>query len=148
MQPIKDFLVNLKRQARFVSVSVRYAVLLILVSAVLILAGCGSAPEGGDPELTKNVQLELVDWHISGLMIINSPVVWVKVTNYNPVTVKNITFEYDSFDENGQFLDRGTFTIEDTVYPGESRNFIELYVGLVNVRTEALKIKLLSVSRA
>lgn len=104
-------------------------------------------PEG-DPELTKNVQLQLVDWHISGLMIINSPVAWVRVSNYNPVTIKNIVFEYETFDEHGQFLDRGTFTIEDTVYPGEVRNFIELYVGLVNVRTEALKIKLLSVSRA
>lgn len=105
----------------------------------------------GDPELTKNVRLELVDWHISGLMVINSPVAWVRVTNYNPVAIKDITFDYDTYDEEGKPLDHGSFTIQDpvyhTVYPGEVRDFIELYIGLVNVRTEALRINLVSVAR-
>jgi hypothetical protein len=124
---------------------------LFFVFIVFMMAGCGThAP--ADPELTKNVRLELVDWHISGLMVINSPVVWVRVTNYNPVAIKDITFDYDTYDEEGQPLDHGSFTIQDsvyhTVYPGEVRDFIELYVGLVNVRTEALRIKLVSVARA
>lgn len=129
----------------------RLSALLTVLSVVVITAGCGPE-EPNDAELTKNVKLELVDWHISGLMVINSPVVWVRVTNYNPVSIKDITFEYYTFDAEGLPLDKGVFTIQDnvyhTVYPGEVRNFIEIYLGLVNVRTEALQIKLLSVKRA
>ena len=125
--------------------------LLTLMSVVTITTGCGPV-EPNDAELTKNVKLELVDWHISGLMVINSPVAWVRVSNYNPVSIKDITFEYDTFDAEGLPLDKGIFTIQDsvyhTVYPGEVRDFIELYLGLVNVRTEALRVKLLSVKRA
>jgi hypothetical protein len=122
------------------------AAMLTAIVVVFTTTACGPAPPG-DAELTKNVKLELVDLHISGLMVVNSPVAWVRVANYNPVTIKNITFDYDSFDENGEPLDHGTFTIEDTVYPDEVRNFVELYIGLVNVRTEALRIKLVSVTR-
>jgi hypothetical protein len=124
-----------------------WGIALSLVLVVLTTSACGRHGLG-DAELTRNVQLELVDWHISGLMVINSPVAWVRVTNYNSVTIKDITFDYYSFDEEGKPLDQGSFTIEDTVYPGEVRNFIELYVGLVNVRTEALRIKLVSVRAA
>jgi hypothetical protein len=142
---IKDFLV------RFEAKNWRLAATLAMLVVTFMTTGCGTVGPG-DPELTKNVRLELVDWHISGLMVINSPVAWVRVANYNKVPIKDITFDYDTFDAQGQHLDHGTFIIQDavyhTVYPGEVSNFIELYIGLVDVRTEALRVNLVSVRRA
>ena len=69
------------------------------------------------------------------------------MTNYNQVTIKDVVVQYSSFDEAGNPLDQGTFTIEGTVAPGQTKNFIELYLGLVSLYTERLSIKLLSVQR-
>lgn len=118
--------------------------LCLLIGAGSMLFGC-SLPEG-DKELTKNCTVELVDWHITGLMVVNCPVAWLKVTNNNSVPVKDITVQYDTYDEGGAHLDVGTFTIEGTVQPGITKNFIELYLGIVNVHSEKLSVKLLSVS--
>ncbi|MBI4534100.1 MAG: hypothetical protein HY711_09140 [Candidatus Melainabacteria bacterium] len=96
--------------------------------------------------MTQNTQLDLVDWHITGLWIINCPVAWVKVTNNSAVPIKDVTFQYNTYDESGQQLDEGTFTIEGDVPPGTNKNFIELYLGLVSLYSEKLSIKLLSVS--
>lgn len=109
------------------------------------------ACESIDPErstLTANTRLELVDWHISGLWVINSPVAWLRVSNYNNVPIHDITLEYQSFTAEGRPLDKGTFTIEGTVPPGQTKNFIELYLGLVDLYTERLSVRLLSVKRA
>ena len=110
------------------------------------LTGCST--EAGDQELTDRTHFELVDWHVSGLWVINCPVAWVRVANYNPVLIKNITFQYDTFDVDGVHLDRGTYTVEETVDPGAVRNFIELYLGLVNLHSDKLSVKLLSVGRS
>lgn len=108
-----------------------------------MLSSCGTSEE--DQILLSNTRLELMDWHICGLWVINSPVCWVKVTNYNQVPIHEITFEYNTYDAHGKHLDRGTFTIEGGVPPMQSKNFIELYIGLVDLYTERLSIKLLSV---
>jgi hypothetical protein len=88
----------------------------------------------------------LVDWHISGLWIINCPVAWVRIKNYNAVPIKNILLQYNTYDEDGRPLDEGTCPIEDVMAPGEVRNFIEIYLGLVDIHSEKLSVKLLSVS--
>ncbi|HEY9756782.1 MAG TPA: hypothetical protein V6C97_16575 [Oculatellaceae cyanobacterium] len=121
------------------------ALIAVIIFTTLGLSGC--AEEIGDAELTSHTQLELVDWHVSGLWVINCPVAWVRVANYNSVPIKNITFQYDTYDVDGKHLDRGTYTVEDSVEPGSVRNFIELYVGLVNLHSDKLSVKLLSVGR-
>jgi hypothetical protein len=116
------------------------------------MAGCG-AP-AGDPALTKNVYLELVDWHVAGLWVINSPVAWVRVANYNQVPVKDITFQYNTYDDDGTPLDQGTYTLTDSdgnssvVKAGSMKNFIEQYLGTVNLHSMKLRLKLLSVNQA
>ncbi|HEY9685123.1 MAG TPA: hypothetical protein V6C86_26340 [Oculatellaceae cyanobacterium] len=121
------------------------ALIAIIIFTTIGLSGCAEEP--GDAELTSHTQLELVDWHVSGLWVINCPVAWVRVANYNSVPIKNITFQYDTYDIDGKHLDRGTYTVEESVEPGSVRNFIELYVGLVNLHSDKLSVKLLSVGR-
>ncbi len=89
-----------------------------------------------------------MDWHIAGLWVINCPVVWVRVYNYNEVPIKEITFEYSTYTEDGRTLDKGTFTIEGSVGAHNTKNFVELYVGLVDLYSQRLNVKLLSVKRA
>ncbi len=103
---------------------------------------------GGDPELTANTELVLMDWHISGLLIINSPVAWIKVYNHNDVPIKDIYFQYNTYDAAGRPLDQGTYTLEEEVLPHTQKSFVELYLGLVNVYTEQMSIRLLSVKPA
>lgn len=118
---------------------------ILLVASCVWLTACTAIP-AGDPQLTQNTQLNLVDWHITGLWIVNCPVAWVKVTNYNAVPIKDVTFQYNTYAESGQPLDEGTFTIEGDVPPGTNKNFIELYLGIVSLYSEKLSVKLLSVS--
>jgi hypothetical protein len=124
------------------------AAVTTLISA-MILTSC--AEPGGDAALTQNTYVELVDWHIAGLWVINCPVAWLRVANYNPVPVKDITIEYQTYDFEGKPLDRGTYrtseTDDDTVKPGQVRNFIEKYLGLVSLQSDKLSIKLKSVQR-
>lgn len=125
--------------------SILQPLLFVLIVAALVpcLTGCHGSK--GDPSLTHNTYLELVDWHIAGLWVINCPVAWVRVANYNPVPIKNITFKYWTYDEVGHQVSDGTFTIEDNVAPGTVRNFIEQYLGIVDLHSDKLSIKLLHV---
>lgn len=116
----------------------------LAVAGCVLLHGCGVP--AGDPQLTRNTALELVDWHITGLWVINCPVAWVRVTNYNAVPIKDVTFQYNTYNVDGRPLDQGTFTIEGEVPAGVTKNFIELYLGLVDLHSDKLSIKLLSVS--
>lgn len=109
-----------------------------------MLAGCGN--EVADPNLVKNTYLELVDWHVSGLWVINCPVAWVRVTNYNTRPITDITFQYDTYASDGRPLNQGTYPLEGVVEPGQTKNFIELYLGLVDLESEKLSVKLISVS--
>ncbi len=121
--------------------------LCVALVACVLLVGCGD--QGSDGTLlTQNTKVVLMDWHIAGLWVINCPVVWVRVYNYNPVPIKEITFEYSTYTDDGRALDTGTFTIEGSVDPHNSKNFVELYVGLVDLYSQRLNIKLLSVKRA
>ena len=120
-------------------------VLALSLFSPIGLTGCSTDP--GDQELTSRTHFELVDWHVSGLWVINCPVAWIRVANYNPVPIKNITFQYDTYDVDGVHLDRGTYTVEETVDPGAVRNFIELYLGLVNLHSDKLSVKIVSVDR-
>lgn len=120
------------------------AVLIALTMVVLCASGC--SPELiGDAALTQNVRLELVDWHISGLWVINCPVCWLRVENYNHVPITDITVSYVTYDFDGKPLDKGKYTIDGTVGPGAVKNFIEQYIGLVSLESDKISIKLDSV---
>jgi len=121
---------------------------MLVVACLMIcsLAACGGP--AGDEALTKNTYIELVDWHIAGLWVINSPVAWVRVKNYNNVPIKDVTLQYSTFDSDGSLLDRSDYTMEGTVPPGQVKNFIEQYLGIVKLQSQNLSIKLLSVTQA
>jgi nucleotide-binding universal stress UspA family protein len=133
-------------------VKLKRSALLILIIGLLTLFALKFGNVGGgetsEQVLTANTSIALMDWHISGLWVINCPVAWVRVTNYNSVPIKNINFEYRSYTADGKPLDTGTFEIDGTVPPHTAKNFIELYLGLVALETERLSVKLLSVKRA
>jgi hypothetical protein len=119
---------------------------LLSILFCLLLSGC-AGPQG-DSELTRNTGVELVDWHITGLWVINCPVAWVRVANYNQVPIKDITFKYYVYDESGAKKNEGDFTIEGVVPAGTQKNFIELYLGITDLHSDRLKIKLVSVQKA
>ncbi len=118
----------------------------LAIFAIVSLCGCQTLA-GGDPQLTSQTYFELVDWHISGLWVFNCPVAWVRVKNFNPVPIKEITLQYNTYDFDGTPLDEGTYTIEGSVPPNSVRNFIELYLGPVNLHSDKLSVKLLSVKQ-
>ena len=116
---------------------------------VLALSLFGCEFHGPDEQaLMTRTQIVLMDWHIAGFWVINSPVAWVRVLNYNTVPIKDITFQYQTFTDEGRPLNKGTFTIEGTVAPGSVKNFAELYLGIVDLYSQRLDIKLLSVKPA
>jgi hypothetical protein len=121
--------------------------LCVAALACVLLTGC-EVPDSEEQILTRNTQILLMDWHVAGLWVINCPVAWVRVFNYNQVPIKEITFQYNTFTEEGQPLNEGTFTIEGSVEPQTTKNFIELYLGLVDLPSQRLTIKLLHVKRA
>lgn len=100
----------------------------------------------GDAALTKNVTAELVDWHISGFWVINCPVAWIKVTNYNSVPIQDIQIKYATYDYEGQKISEGVYIIEHSVPPHGVKNFAEQYLGLVDLHSDKLSIQLQSVS--
>ena len=106
-----------------------------------------------DPELSKNVRLELVDWHVSGLWVINSPVCWFRVCNYNNRPVTDVTLSYETFDFDNKLLDKGTFTILEsgepvTVPANGLKNCAEQYIGIVSLESDKLSVKLKGVRPA
>lgn len=128
----------------------RMALLGVAVSTVVFLcSGCESQEQKElNVALTRSTSLVLMDWHISGLWVINSPVAWVRVFNNSDLPITEVTFEYSTFDNNGKPLDKGTFTIEGTIPPRCHKDFIELYLGLVDLYSENLSVRLLSVKEA
>ena len=110
------------------------------------ISACSVLPPS-DAALLRNTYCELVDWHISGLWIINCPTAWVRVANYNAVPIKDIILEYRTYDNEGHQLDSGTYPLEGEVGPGSVKNFIELYLGLVSIHSDKLSVKVVSVSR-
>lgn len=118
---------------------------LILACAATCLVASGCAPEPVDMALTQNVRVEMVDWHVAGLWVINCPVVWFRVYNYNNVPIHDITISYVTYDFEAKPMDHGTYTIDGTVAPMGLKNFVEQYVGLVSVESDRLSIKLESV---
>jgi hypothetical protein len=122
----------------------KFALLLSVLLTAASLLGCGAQP--ADMALTKNTYLEMVDWHVTGFWVINSPVVWVRVANYNNVPIKEITFDYDTYDYANKHLTHDTYTIpESSVAPGSMKNFIEQYLGLIDLNSQKLSVKLVSV---
>jgi hypothetical protein len=117
--------------------------------ALLSLSLNACSPEAAtDKDITANTRIELVDWHISGLWVINSPVCWIRVSNYNAVPIKEVTVNYTTYDYDGKPLDHGNYTIDGEVPPGTAKNFIELYIGLVNVDSDQLSVTLESAKQA
>ncbi len=119
----------------------------ILFFSILLcqLTACSVAIDE-DPELSKHVRVELIDWHVAGLWVVNSPVAWIRVTNYNYVPIENILISYETFDEDGNRLNKADYLIEEEVKPNQAKNFIEQYLGLVDLYSQKLKISLVSVS--
>ena len=115
----------------------------VLIISATSITGCSGPPCHGDPELTKNVYLELVDWHIVGLWVINCPVCWIRVKNYNNVPVKNICFQYKTYGYEGELLTTGTYKIEYEFNAGEAKNCIAQYIGLVDLESDLLSLALL-----
>ncbi len=134
------------RKALLIALPALFA-LCVAMSTSVVTTSCTMIPQG-DPNLTANTCLELVDWHISGLWVINCPVAWVRVANRNPVAIKDVTFKYITYDFEGKVLDEGTFTIEGVVPAGSMKNFIELYLGLVKLESDKLSVHLVGVNGA
>ena len=120
-------------------------------SSCLLVASLFSSCVTGDieePGLSSHTRLELIDWHISGLAIINSPVAWVRVWNDNTVPISDIVLKYTTYDYEGHQLNEGTYELEGKIQPGKMKNFIELYLGLVDINSEQLTVQIQSVRRA
>jgi len=121
---------------------------IVAVCLILPLTTTACTPELMlDPELTKNVRVELLDWHVSGLWVINSPVCWFKVYNYNNVPITDITVTYQTFDFDGKVLDKGTYTLLDAGEPAvvqanSPKNCVEQYVGIVSLESDKLSTAL------
>ena len=118
---------------------------VFLVVSASSLSGCSGPPCNGDPELTKNVYLELVDWHVVGLWVINCPVCWIRVKNYNNVPIKNVCFRYKTYGYEGELLTVGTYKMEYEINPQQAKNCIEQYIGLVDLESDMLSLELVSV---
>lgn len=100
---------------------------------------------GTDTNLSKNVYMELVDWHVSGLWVINCPVAWIRVMNYNHVAVKNPKIKYATYDFENKLVSSGTYEMEGEIGPGVCRNFIEQYLGLVDLHSDKLAVQFVGV---
>ncbi|MBX9692828.1 MAG: hypothetical protein K2Z81_10620 [Cyanobacteria bacterium] len=118
--------------------------LVILICSTLACTSC-TERKLGSVELAKNVYIELIDWHISGLWIFNCPVVWVRVANYNNVPVKEVCIRFRTFGFDGKVLSEGTYTMEGTVGPASVKNFMEQTVGVVDLESDMLSVELVSV---
>ncbi len=121
------------------------ALLLLTFLLTLSVTVTGCTAEAGDSALTANTRIELVDWHISGLWVINCPVCWIRVANYNTVPIKDVTVTYDTYDFDSKPLDHGTYTLDGEVGPGQVKNFIEQYVGIVGVESDKISVHLSTV---
>jgi hypothetical protein len=119
--------------------------LIALTLLVVVVTACGGG-ETSDTVLMRNTYSELVDWHISGLWVVNCPVAWVRIANYNNVPIKDIQITYKTYDYEGKQLN--TTTLEGEVAPGNVKNFIEQYLGLVDLRSEKLSVQVVGVSPA
>jgi hypothetical protein len=121
----------------------------LVVASLFIAAFCSScsSDEPSDATLLRNTYCELVDWHITGLWVINCPVAWVRVANYNSRPIKDVKLKYTTYDFQGTPLDTGTYALEGDVAPGSVKNFIEQYLGLVSLHSEKLSIQVIGVSQ-
>ena len=125
----------------------RASSLLFCLTVAFFLNSCGSQ-DVEDPELLRHTRLQLMDWHISGLGIINSPVAWVRIWNDNSVAIGDIVLSYATYDYEGHRLSDGTCPIPDAkVEPHQRHDYIELYLGLVDLHSEQLSVQIQSVGR-
>ncbi len=96
---------------------------------------------------TKNTTIQLVDWHIIGLWILNCPSAWIAVNNGNNVAIKNITIRYKTYGYKRELLDTGVTTIEQRVEAGATKNFTEQALGLVSLESDMLSVELIKVEK-
>lgn len=123
-----------------------FLALACMLCSATLLSSCG--PDmGTDAELSKNVYMELVDWHVSGLWVINCPVAWIRVFNRNHVPIKNPKISYQTFDWEGKPLSSGTYVLEGEIPAGMVKNFIEQYLGLVDLHSDKLSVSYIGVER-
>lgn len=77
--------------------------------------------------------------------MINCPVCWIRVKNYNNVPIKNVCFKYKTYGYEGELLTVGTYKIEDEINPQAAKNLIEQYIGLVDLESDMLSLEIMSV---
>jgi hypothetical protein len=117
-----------------------------LATCVAVTSSC-TTHTVGSKELARNVYVELVDWHVSGLWIFNTPICWIRVVNYNNVPVKDVRVRFKTFGYNGEQLSNGTYTMEGSVGPRSVKNFVEQTVGLCDIESDMLSIELDAVEK-
>ena len=117
-----------------------------MVTCAAVSTSC-STHTVGSKELARNVYVELVDWHVSGLWIFNTPICWIRVANYNNVPVKDVRVRFKTFGYNGEELSKGTYTMEGTVGPRSVKNFVEQTVGICDIESDMLSIELDAVEK-
>lgn len=122
-------------------------VLLSLVLTVCLAACTDIHTKPSQDRYTKNVQIQLIDWHIIGLWYLNCPSAWICVTNLNNVPIKNISIRYKTYGYKREVLDTGVCTIEQKVDAGATKNFTEQALGLVHLESDMLSIELLKVEK-
>jgi hypothetical protein len=139
---------NAQSQQRKLTFFVRLLAPLLALLVLLPITVSGCSPELLlDPELSKNVRIELIDWHVSGLWVINSPVCWFRVYNYNAKPITDITINYETFDFEGKPLDKGTYTLLDAGEPSvvqanSPKSCVEQYIGIVSLESDKLSCTL------
>jgi len=146
--PLEGIPINAPAKQRTLPAFVRLLLPLITLFCILPATITACTPDiMFDSTLTKNVRLELLDWHVSGLWVINSPVCWFKVYNYNNQPVTDITIDYQTFDFDGKPLDKGTYTLLDSGEPSvvqanSPKNCAEQYIGIVSLESDKLSCQL------
>ena len=120
------------------------AVSFYIVSQLFAIATHQRSQASSQQPPRTPVDCSLIDWHVSGFWIINSPVAWIRVTNNTDRLLKHVTVKYETFGEDGKVLDDGTYTMEGAVAPHATKNFIEQYMGLISLESQTLRVTFVS----
>lgn len=65
-----------------------------------------------------------------------------KITNNNPVTVKDIEVECDFYAKSGTKLDTNSSTIYDIIEPGKTKLFTDFNIGLINRQANGMDCRI------
>ena len=127
----------------------RWLILIPIAVVFVIVSVFFRALDGSlvsiNADFKQNTYAELVDWHTTGPIMFKCAVLWLRVRNNNQIAVKNITFKYTTYDHDGKTLNESNYVVDETVQPGEVKNFFEQYVGFIDSNSSKLGVNLTSV---